>query len=348
MRGVVFADRGRVEVRTLPEPTLQAPTDALVKVLWSAVCGTDLHVLQSGVGMLPGTVLGHEFVGDILEVGAHVTTLRPGDRVLGSDFTACGRCWHCRRQEHWECPQRHFFGTGTAFGPELAGTQAELVRVPHAETVLGRLPEDCPAEAAIFACDTLATGLSAAERGEVAAGDVVAIVGGGAVGQMTSLACQVLGAAAVVVVDPIEERRRLATCGGAIATGPETARQLLEDLTEGRGADVVVEAVGGPRPLESALGLVRKRGTVVSVGVHSEPEFCLPAARAFSDELSLKFVVGDPIAVRDRLLPLLTVGLIDPSPIVSERVPLEDAPGAYERFSRRQAVKILLQVGTGA
>ncbi|HVW33853.1 MAG TPA: alcohol dehydrogenase catalytic domain-containing protein, partial [Acidimicrobiia bacterium] len=207
MRAVVSAGAGRVTVDEVADPRLQEPDDVLVSVSLAAICGTDLHLVGGHGELEPGTILGHEFIGEVTAVGSGVRGLRVGDRVLGSDFTACGACWWCRRGDHWECPERQFFGTGTSFGKALPGAQAEMVRVPQASTTLCPLPPGCPAERAIFVGDALATGFAAVERGGVQPGDTMVVLGGGAVGQMASLAGQAVGAAVVVVVDLVAERR---------------------------------------------------------------------------------------------------------------------------------------------
>lgn len=344
MRAVLYDGPDRVVVGNVADACLQEPEDALVRVSLAAICGTDLHIIGGHADIEPGTVLGHEFVGEIIAVGSAVRGLRVGDRVVGSDFTACGACWWCRRGDHWECPERQFFGTGATFGKALAGAQAEVVRVPQAATVLCPLPPGCAPDRAIFVGDTLATGFAAADRGGVSPGDTVVILGGGAVGQMTSLACQTVGAAVVVVVDLVADRRALAAAQGALAATPEEVDDLVRRLTAGRGADVAVDAVGGARALDSALTLVRPRGTVVSVGAHFDSSFALPIRRAFAEELTVRFAIGDAIRQRDRLLPLVATGVIDPTVIVSERVGLADVPAAYERFARHEAVKILIDM----
>jgi len=344
MKAVVYAGPGRMAVEDVADPRIEEPGDAVVRVLVSAICGTDLHAFGGHLdGIVPGTVIGHEFVGEIVEVGPTVTGLRPGQTVMGASFTACGRCWWCRRGDHWHCEARTMFGYGTVFGKPIGGAQAEYVRVPHADVVLARLPEGCSPEAAIFVTDTLATGFVAAERGGVAPGDVVAVIGGGAVGQMASLACQAVGAAAVVVADLLPVRRAVAAAHGALAAEPSTLSAVVDELTDGRGADVVVEAVGGPGPLGAALGLVRSRGTVVTVGAHFDPAFPLPSDRSFSKELTLTFGIGDSIRVRDRLLPLVISGVLDPTVVVTGVVSLAEAPAAYERFGRHEELKVLIR-----
>jgi alcohol dehydrogenase len=346
MRAVCFAGDGRVEVRSVRDPHVESPTDAVVRVEVAGVCGTDLHLLHDGDDRLPaGTVLGHEFVGEVTEVGAAVTTLGVGDRVVGSDIVACGLCWWCRRGDHWECRERRFFGSGAVFGPALDGAQAEAVRVPFADVSLAALPDAIPADRAVFLADVLPTGYAAARRAGVGPGDVVVVVGGGPVGQMASLAAQTCGAAAVVVSEPIPGRRAVADRLGGIGAPPDDIERLVGELTEGRGADVVIDAVGGDAPLRAAFAAARRRGTIVSVGVPRGPEFALPVDAAFRDELTLGFVIGDPIRHRDELLALVGTDLIDPSPVVTDVVPLQQAGEAYRRAEDGSSMKLLLAGG---
>lgn len=342
MRAVVFAGDGRVRVEQLPDPALDEPTDALVRVRRAAVCGTDLHVVAHAGDLPEGFVLGHEFVGEIVDVGSGVFAHDAGDLVVGADYTACGRCWWCRRGDHWECHERRFFGTGAAFGPPLAGAQAELVRVPYADTVLRAVPAGISPDAAVFLGDTLATGHAAVRRAELRPGDTVVVVGGGPVGQLSSLSAQACGAGVVVLVEPVAARRELAAAQGAVATDPDGARELTHRFTDGRGADVVIDAIGGPKGLESAFGLVRRRGTVVSAGVHTDATWPFPADRAFADELTVRFVIGNLMRDGDDLTGLLRSGAVDPTVVASETVALDEVPDAYRRMAERRTLKTLI------
>jgi 2-desacetyl-2-hydroxyethyl bacteriochlorophyllide A dehydrogenase len=342
MRAVRVAGPGVVEVAEVPAPKLEAPTDAIVRVTLAGICGTDLH-LSSGHadGVPPGTRLGHEFVGDVVDVGSHVRRIAPGDHVMGADFTACGACRFCEAGDHWHCKERAFFGTGTAYGPELHGAQAELVRVPHAETTLaptGGLSD----EAAILAGDNLATGWIAVERAGARPGEIVAVLGGGAVGQLVALSALTIGAAAVVLVEPSVARRELAERRGVLAATPEEAPALVRALTDGDGADVVVDAVGGTRVLASALGIVRKRGRIVSVGAQPDAAFALPVARAFVDELTLSFAIGDAIRTRSQVASLLRRHALDPGWVIDGRVPLSEAARAYAELRAQRFLKVVL------
>jgi 2-desacetyl-2-hydroxyethyl bacteriochlorophyllide A dehydrogenase len=343
MRAVVYSAPGEVTVTDVPEPTLRADTDALVKVELTGICGTDLHAISGQMpGVTPGTVLGHEFVGTVVETGTAVRRLRVGDTVMTSDFTACGDCWWCARGDHWHCPRRQFFGTGTAFGPALTGAQAEFVRVPFADTTMTGLPDGIDAEAALLIGDNLATGWVAMQRAGVRPGDVVAIIGGGPVGQLASLAAQVHGAAVVVLSDPMAQRRDLASAQGAVTTEPAGLRRIVDSLTAGRGADAVVEAVGGAVGLDAALATVRPGGTVVSVSAHTQESWAFPLARSFAREVTVRFAIGDSIRVRPELTSVVGSGVLDPTVVISGHHRLRDAAAGYRELSTLKEYKVVL------
>ncbi|NKQ52241.1 alcohol dehydrogenase catalytic domain-containing protein [Amycolatopsis sp. K13G38] len=343
MKAVVFAGEGKVRLTDVPEPGLRAPTDAIVRVERAAICGTDLHSVAHPANLPRGFVLGHEFAGRIVELGDAVRGHRRGDRVVGADFTACGMCWWCRHGDHWECAERRFFGTGSAFGPPLPGAQAELVLVPFADTVLRPVPADVSLDAAVFFGDTLATAHVAIQRAELRPGDSVAIIGGGPVGQLTSLVAQACGAGVVILVEPVESRRQAAAREGALTAAPEGARDVVDQVTDGRGADAAIDAIGGGTGLDTAFGLVRRRGTVVSAGVHTGA-WSLPADRAFADELSLRFAIGDLMRHGDELVGLVRSGAVDPAVVASETVALDEAPEAYRRMAERRTLKSLIRL----
>ncbi len=343
MRAVVYRAPGEVALADVPRPTLADATDASVRVTLAGICGTDLHVIRGDfAGMTPGAIVGHEFVGEVVAVGAAVRRFKPGDAVMSSDFTACGHCRWCDRSEHWHCSARAFFGTGTAFGPQLAGAQAEYVRVPYADRTLGARPPDCTPEAALLMGDNLATGWVAIERAETRAGECVAVIGGGAIGQLTALSAQTIGAGVVVVVDPSEVRRDFARRQGSLTVHPDQAPEFVRRLTEGDGADVVIEAVGGNLTLDLAAHLVRPRGRVVSVGAHGAERWDFPVARAFREELTLSFAIGDAIRMRRELLRVVTSGALDPTVVVDARGRLEQAPEIYARLSRQEVLKAVV------
>lgn len=343
MRAIVYTGPKSVKVAEVPDPRIEAPDDAVVRLTLSAICGTDLHLVSGRfAGVQPGTVLGHEFVGEVLEAGPAVQRFRPGDRVMGSDFTACGRCRWCERGDHWECERRAVFGAGGAFGTALGGAQAELLRVPLADTTLAPVPTGCSDDAAIFIGDNLAAGWVAVERGALVPGESVAILGGGSIGQLTALSAQAAGAGMIVVVEPNAERRAFAQAHGSIAVTPHEAPALVKRLTGGDGADLVVDCVGGNAALKAALGLVRRRGRVVSTGMHGESSFDFPAGRGFNDELTLTFALGDSIRLRSRLVALIKGRVLDPSVVIDRRVGLQGVPEAYADFAAQKVLKVVI------
>lgn len=347
MRALVFEGPDRVALRSVADPVLVAPTDALVEIMVAGICGTDTHAVHAPPdGLEHGTILGHEFVGRVVDVGAAVTTVRAGDVVVGADYTACGHCWWCRGRNHWHCPQRRFFGTGSAFGPPQPGALAERLAVPFADTALAPLPHVVTPQEAVFATDTLATAVSACERADVRPGAVVGVVGAGPVGLMTAMAAQAFGASAVVVSDPISARRQTVEEVGAVATSPAELGRCGAELTDGRGYDVVFEAAGSPAALDAATGAVRGRGTVVSVGIPATPEWTLAVQAAFRRELTLAFVVGDPIRERDRILTMLATRQIDVRGLVGSQALLSDAVEWFHSFARGEVMKVLVDTAT--
>jgi 2-desacetyl-2-hydroxyethyl bacteriochlorophyllide A dehydrogenase len=345
MRAVVYAGPRRVEVRDVAPPGPPKDGEALVRVSTSGICGTDLHLISGDVPDVDvGSVLGHEFVGEVIAVGEGVRRHAIGDVVMASDFTACGHCRQCRRADHWHCPQRAFFGSGRAFGPATAGGQAEQVLVPNADTTLERLPPGCSAEAGVLIGDNLATAWAALARSRLVAGERVVVIGGGAVGQLTSLCALALGAGRVIVVEPNERRRSLVAAQGGIPITPEEAAGLVSDLTDGDGADVVVDAVGGSHILDSAAALVRPGGRVASVGVPGAEQWSMPVARSFRRELSLSFVIGNSIPIRLQLIDMILGGALDPTIVVDSRVSLDAAPDAYQRLLAQQHLKTIIEL----
>lgn len=347
MRAIVYQGPGAVALADVFPPQLEGPLDALIRVELAGICGTDLHVIAGEFpGIQPGTIIGHEFVGEVIAVGGAVARFKVGDRVMASDFTACGHCRCCDRGDHWECPERAFFGTGTSFGPPLAGAQAEIVRVPHADTTLGPIPKGCSDEAAILLGDNLATGWAAIERSTLLPGETVAIIGGGTVGQLASLSAQAAGAGAVVIIEPSEPRRAFARANGGLSASPGEARALIDRLTDGEGVDVVIEAVGGAAALTTAFDLVRKRGRIISVGAHAAESWPFPLARGFANELTLSFAIGDSIRLRPRLLSLITTGVLDPTVVVDRRIGFADVPQAYADLKAQRAMKAVIDPRT--
>ncbi|MEU6125231.1 alcohol dehydrogenase family protein [Streptomyces sp. NPDC047123] len=329
----------------LPTPRVESPRDAVVRVVRSAICGTDLHPYRGEIdGFPPGTVTGHEFTGVVEEVGPEVRGVTPGDRVVASDIIACGRCGACARGWHYQCAHVGLFGYATVVGERAyAGGHAEYVRVPFADTVLFPIPDDVDDERALFVGDVLATGYACAVGAEVRPGDTVAVVGCGPVGLLAVEAAWALGAARVLAVDPLESRRKLAAERGAhpVPASPDVPAHIAE-LTDGRGADAVLEAVGTDAALLSALHVVRPRGAVCAVGAHAADAMPMPTRLAFAKEITLRFAVGDPISDFEPLMNLVRGGRVDPTFLVSHRLPLSEAAEGFRLFDSGAASKVVL------
>lgn len=340
MRAVTLRAPREVEVVDKPAPELVEPGDVVIRVLVSGICGSDLHLYTGRVPLEAGFTIGHEYVGEIVEAGSAVGALQAGDRVVGSFQTACGTCWLCRRGLFHKCDRSRTFGHGAAFG-NLEGTQAELALVPHAEQTLRRVPAAVPDELALFAGDALATGYHAARS--VEPGQTVVVLGLGPVGLCAVQAAQLAGAAQVVGVDTVADRLELARRFGAVPVhlSEQSPRDEVKRLTGGQGAELVVEAVGSPQALELALRLAAKCGTVNLIGVHAEPA---QVSMGLAWIKSLRLELGHANVVRhlDAVLALLATGRLDPGPIVTHRLSLDDAAEAYAIYDRREALKIVL------
>lgn len=341
MRAVASMGPERLELVEVPDPVIEAPGDAIVRVTTTALCGADLFPYHGWVpGFLPGTILGHEFVGVVETVGAAVGEVRPGDRVVSNSTISCGTCLACRAGRSSQCPDRALFGYSGVYR-QLHGGQAERVRVPGADRTLRVLPEGVSDEQAVFVADMLPTGLSGARRADLAAGDVAVVVGCGTVGLMAILFATRV-ARTVIAVDGIAGRRELAHRLGATAVAPDDAAAAIAAATDGLGADGVIEAAGSPGALTAAIGFVRGQGTVSVIGAHFEPDFPLDLGRMFERELTLRVTWGHGLDDRDRILSMLAAGVIDPTPTITHRFPLADAAEAYRVFDGREAVKVLL------
>jgi 2-desacetyl-2-hydroxyethyl bacteriochlorophyllide A dehydrogenase len=341
MRAVILAGVGEVRVESVPDPTIQRPTDAIVEVRATAICGADLFPFH---GMTPGfedgTVLGHEFAGVVVEVGADVQALRVGQRVVNTSMISDGTCASCAAGRVTQCEGRSLFGYSGVY-PRLDGGQAELVRVPNADRCLRVLPDTVSDEAAIFLADILPTGLGSVVRGGVGPESTVVVVGCGPVGLMAVL-CAIGEARRVIAVDGIAERRELAALLGAQAVEPGDAQRVVLEATSGMGADVVIEAAGSPGALDASLKLARGRGTISVVGAHFEPDYPLNNALMFEHELTLRFTIGDPSLDGAGLLARVANGTLDPTPVITHRMPLADAAEAYRLFDERSATKVVL------
>jgi len=341
MKAVVLRAPGDVGVDEVADPELREPDDAIVAVRATAICGADLFPFHGLTpGFEAGTILGHEFAGEVVDVGPDVTAVQTGDRVVNTSMISDGTCPACRAGRVTQCGGRAMFGYSGVY-PRLDGGQAELVRVPHADRALRKLPDQVSDEGAVFLSDILPTGYGAVVHGGVADGDTVVVVGCGPVGLMAILCARGI-AGRLIAVDGVPVRRELAERLGAEPVAPEDAAEAVASATGGLGADVVIEAAGSPGGLDASLRLARGRGVVSVVGAHFEPDYPLDNGRMFERELTLRFSIGDPTADGPGLLARMAAGELDPTAVVTHRLPLADAGEAYRLFDSREATKVVL------
>jgi threonine dehydrogenase-like Zn-dependent dehydrogenase len=342
MRAVTWQAPNEVRIEERPEPVIEAPDQAIIAIEATGVCGSDLHIFHGRVPVEAGTTIGHEYVGRVLAVGDAVDRVAVGDRVLGCFHVACGSCTACLRGDYHRCERGRTFGHGSTLG-SLPGTQADQAMVPFANVALRKVPEGMSADTALFAGDVMGTGYHAVAHAGMRSGDTVAVLGLGPVGLCAVQAAIAGGAAHVFAVDSVEERLNLAKQFGAtpVHLTEQDAKREVRGASGGRGADVVVEAVGAPAAVGAAIGLARNAGTVSGIGVQvGRSEFNL--GLAWLKGLDLRLGLANVIAHVDRVLAMLEAGTLDPTPLVTHHMKLDEAVEAYDLYDRREALKIVL------
>ncbi|TMK81342.1 MAG: zinc-binding dehydrogenase [Actinobacteria bacterium] len=346
MRAVLFHDIGSIHVGDYPDPALVDPGDVIVKVDSAAICDSDLHLLHGRIpGMRPDSPIGHEFVGTITQAGSDVKHFKTGDRVVGSFLIACGRCWFCARHEYSNCDQLWVLGYGMFTG-DLDGAQAEYVRVPIADLNLHAVDPSLSDEQAVFAGDILTTGVYICERAGIKPGDTVAIVGAGPVGLFTLMNARAYAPERILMVDMAADRLKMAESLGAIPLDSTKVNPVVEiqRATGERGADVVIECVGLAPAFTTALNAVRAGGTVAVIGVHSDLSYDFPLGEVWRRGVTI--VMGATCNVQenwDKALDLVKEGTVDPTILITHRLPLEDAVEGYKLFEAHEALKVILK-----
>ncbi|MFA3872613.1 alcohol dehydrogenase catalytic domain-containing protein [Streptomyces sp. MMCC 100] len=343
MKAYVFHGPGEAAWEETADPVLSDPTDAIVRVDAVTVCGTDLHILKGDVPEVgPGTVLGHEAVGEVVETGRDVRSVRPGDRVLISCISACGRCRYCREAMYGQCRG----GGGWVLGHLIDGTQAEYVRVPHADFSLHPLPANVTDQDAVLLADIFPTGYEVGVlNGRVRPGDTVVVVGAGPVGLAAIATARLLAPERIVAVDVATARLEAARKAGAdaVAAAQENPEQLVADLTEGLGADVVIEAVGVPETFEMCTRTVRPGGRVANVGVHGKP-VTLHLEDLWSKNITITTGLVDTHST-PTLLRMAAAGRLPTAGLVTHTFPLDRMEEAYDVFASAAdtgALKVVL------
>ncbi|TFC71311.1 alcohol dehydrogenase [Cryobacterium sp. TMS1-20-1] len=277
MKALVYGGPGLKSWTDVPDPTLHSPTDAIVRVDTTTICGTDLHILKGDVpAVTVGRILGHEGVGTITEVGSAVSNLKVGDRVIISCIKSCGHCSNCSNGLYSHClGDEGASGIGWVFGHLIDGTQAEFVRVPYADNSLHKLPDGVSDDQGVMLSDILPTGFEiGVQYGRVKPGDVVAVIGAGPVGLAAIATAGLYGAATIIAIDLDENRLEQARSFGAtdtVVSGAADWKEQVLALTDGAGVDVAIEAVGIPQTFTMATEIVRPGGNVANVGVHGKP-----------------------------------------------------------------------------
>ncbi|MGY5058635.1 zinc-dependent alcohol dehydrogenase family protein [Streptomyces sp. 900105755] len=331
MKAFVFHGPGQSAWEEAPDPAIKEPSDAVVRVDAVTICGTDLHILKGDVPEVqPGTVLGHEAVGEIVEVGSDVGTVRPGDRALVSCISSCGRCSYCREGMYGQCRG----GGGWILGHLIDGTQAEYVRVPFADLSVHALPSTVDSKDAVLFADIFPTSYEVGVlNGRVHPGDTVAVVGAGPIGLAAITTARLFSPERIVAVDlaaaRLEAARRLGA--DAVADAREAPEQLIADLTDGLGADVVMEAVGVPETFELCTRMVRPGGRVANIGVHGKPA-TLHLEDLWRKNVTITTGLVDTHST-PTLLRMAAAGRLPTAQLVTHTFPLDHMAEAYDVFA---------------
>jgi len=348
MLALVYRGPGKKAVEERMKPDIEEPSDALVRVLKTTICGTDLHILKGDVPTCePGRILGHEGVGVIEKIGNGVTGFKRGDHVLISCITSCGRCEYCRKGMYSHCTTG-----GWILGHRINGTQAHYVRIPHADTSLYKIPPGLDEEALVMLSDIFPTGFECGVlNGKIQPGGTVAIIGSGPIGLASLLTAKFYSPAAIIMVDHDENRLEVARKLGATATvstkpGNDAAAKQIMDLTDGRGVDTAIEAVGVPATFELCEEIIAPGGVIANVGVHGV-KADLHLEKLWDRNISITTRLVDT-STTPMLLKTVQSKQLDPQQLITHRFKLENILEAYDTFSRAadtRALKVIIDMG---
>lgn len=351
MKALVYGGPGKKSWTDVPDPVITKPSDAIVRVDTTTICGTDLHILKGDVpAVTEGRILGHEGVGTITEVGSSVTSLKVGDRVIISCIKSCGHCANCNTGLYSHClGEEGKSGTGWVFGHLIDGTQAEFVRVPYAENSLHLLPEGVSDEEAVMLSDILPTGFEiGVQYGRVKPGDTVAVIGAGPVGLAAIATAGLYGAATIIAVDldanRLEKAREFGATDAVLSSDADWKDQVLA-RTDGLGVDVAIEAVGVPATFGMCTDIVRPGGTVANVGVHGKPvELHVEDLWIQNITISMGLVNANTTPM---LLKLVARKKIPAAKFATHRFRFDQFLDAYDTFARAAETKALKVVISG-
>ncbi len=340
MKALVYHGPGKRALEDKPRPAVQEPTDAVVKITRTTICGTDLHIMKGDVATVTdGRILGHEGVGVVEDAGPGVSNFRTGDKVLISCITSCGKCEYCRRGMYSHCEHG-----GWILGNSIDGTQAEYVRIPHADTSLYHVPDGADEEALVMLSDILPTGFECGVlNGQIKPGDTVAIVGAGPIGLATLLTAQFFSPAEIMMVDTDKNRLEVAKAFGATKLIHGNAIDEIMKLTGGKGVDVAIEAVGIPQTFDICQSIVAPGGHIANVGVHGRSvELHLEKLWSFNVTITTRLVdtVSTPM-----LLKIVQSGKLQPRRLITHHFPFNEMMKAYDTFgnaANEKALKVII------
>jgi 2-desacetyl-2-hydroxyethyl bacteriochlorophyllide A dehydrogenase len=340
--------RGARDIRheAMDDPRIESEHDAIVQMTGCSICGSDLHIYHGhGFSDDIGFCVGHEAVGEVVEIGRSVTRVKLGDTVMMPAAVGCGACRSCLAGNIANCE----FGAGACYGlsARLQGVQSELFRVPAADMNAVKIPDGISQDQALMMTDAMATAWYGARRAEIKPGSSVAIIGLGPIGLMAVDAAFVMGAHVVYAIDPVPERRALAAAAGATALHPQDALETIREATQGRKLECVVEVVGSDATVDLALRLVARRGTVSVIGVQQSKRYSFPLERAFGAGLTFR---AGTCSVPEELLvlfPLVQSGRLRPERYITHHLPLSAGAEAYRLFEAREAGVLKIVLGPG-
>ncbi|NIH75535.1 threonine dehydrogenase-like Zn-dependent dehydrogenase/GNAT superfamily N-acetyltransferase [Ochrobactrum sp. P20RRXII] len=349
MKALVFEGPGKKSLQNKAIPVIKDSTDALVKITRTTICGTDLHILKGDVpSCTPGRILGHEGVGIIEEVGVGVTQFKKGDHVLISCISSCGKCEYCRRGMYSHCTTG-----GWILGNTIDGTQAEFVRIPHADTSLYPIPEGADEEALVMLSDILPTGFECGVlNGNVAPGSTIAIVGAGPIGLAALLTAQFYSPARIIVIDLDQSRLDVALRFGATDTINATGKAAIQEVFEiagSTGVDTAIEAVGVPATFELCEEIIAPGGRIANIGVHGTA-VDLHLEKLWSHNISITTRLVDTFTT-PMLMRTVQSGKIDPKKLITHRFKLDDVIDAYDTFqqaAKTRAIKVIIETSAAA
>ncbi len=344
MKAVVYRGPGMLALEEKPKPELEKPTDCLVKITKTTICGTDLHIYKGDLPTVAvGRTLGHEGIGTIEKAGEGVLNFKPGDKVLISCITSCGRCSYCKEKMYSHC-----VSGGWLLGNRIDGTQAEYVRIPFADTSLYPLPPHVNEEAIVMLSDIFPTGYEAGVlKGQVKLGDVIAIIGAGPIGLAVLLTAQFYSPSQIIVIDIDDFRLEVAKKLGATnivnARDGKAIQQVLE-YTHQKGVDVAVEAVGTPEAFNICQSILDPGGILANIGVHGK-SVELHLENLWDKNITLTTALVDTFSI-PKLLKIVETGQLQPQKLITHRFPLSDAMQAYQAFgnaAEQQVLKVILE-----